>query len=125
MRLINVPDWVGAAVAVLLFIGSVVGLYVGLSNKMAVLTSQVETSFTRYDAQLKALDDYQAYLQKQIDDNKNENTILQTKVGYMETGQKDLALGFKELANELRKTNEFLIEVRTNQKISTRVRGQE
>lgn len=125
MSVRSVPDWVSAVVAILLFVGSVVGLYVGISNKVAVISSQVEGSFTRYDAKLKELDEYQAFLQKQIDEGKSADVVIQTKMGYMETGQKDLAIGFKELANELRKTNEYLIEMRTSQSIKTKVRGQE
>lgn len=117
MKLENTPDWVSAIIACLLFLGATAGLYIGLTNQVTTVSTRADNHFENYDNKLRALDEYQAYLQKQVDDNKHTNTVLETQVQYMEKGQKDLADSFKELAGELRKTNEFLIEVKTQQRV--------
>lgn len=109
------PDWVNAIVATLLFLGASAGLYIGLSNQMAVVSTQVEGTFKQYDAKLSDLDTYQSYLQQQIDKNKDDNTRLKTQMEYSEKSQERLANGFDALAAELRKTNDFLIKLSVEQ----------
>lgn len=109
------PDWVNAVVATLLFLGASAGLYIGLSNQMTAVSTQVEGAFRQYDAKLSALDEYQTYLQQQVDRNKDDNTRLKTQMEYSEKSQEKLANGFAALALELRKTNDYLIKLSVEQ----------
>lgn len=111
----KMPDWVQASVAVLLFIGACVGIYSSLNSQVAVQGAQNDTKFKQYDERFNELERYDTYLQSQIDSNKHDNTVLTTKMEYAEQAQKELATGFKELAAELRKTNNYLIEIKTEQ----------
>ncbi len=110
------PDWVNAVVATLMFFGASAGLYVGISNKIAVVSTQVEENFKKYDAKFNELDHYQSYLQQQVDKNKDNTTRLTTKMEYSERTQEKLAASFDSLASELRKTNNFLIQLSVEQK---------
>ncbi len=110
------PEWVNAIIATLLFLGASAGLYIGLSNNMAVVSTQVEGALSRYDAKFAEIETYQSYLQQQVDKNKDDNTRLKTQMEYSERTQEKLATSFDALASELRKTNNFLIELSVEQK---------
>lgn len=110
------PEWVNAIIATLLFLGASAGLYIGLSNKMAVVSTQVEGNFKQYDSKFVEMESYQSYLQQQVDKNRDDNTRLKTQMEYSERTQEKLATSFDALATELRKTNNFLIQLSVEQR---------
>lgn len=109
------PDWVQAVIAALMFLGASAGLYIGLSNKIAVVSTTVEGTFKHYDAKLSEIDTYQTFLQQQVDRNRDDNTRLKTQMEYSEKSQEGLARSFDGLAKEMRKTNELLIKLSVEQ----------
>jgi hypothetical protein len=117
------PEWVNAIIATLLFLGSAAGLYIGLSNKIAVVSTQVEGNFKQYDSKFVEMESYQSYLQQQVDKNRDDNTRLKTQMEYSERTQEKLATSFDALATELRKTNNFLIQLSVEQKALKEKRG--
>ena len=101
----DVPNWVMAAVAVLAFGGSTAGLYTGLSSKMDVFSSE----FTTVKRDVQSLDDYQGYLQEQIDAMKDRITRLEVRLEYANGDREDLKKLLRELNEQLDDMNEVLL----------------
>ena len=99
------PSWIGAAVSALLLLGGSIAAYVDIKSDIAIL----ETKLGEAKESSKELDDYDAVLQRQVDDNRKGLIELDAKQGGITKDQERFERTLEEMLKEMKKLNENII----------------
>lgn len=99
------PAWVGAAVSGLLLMGGAVAAYVDVKSDIAV----VETKLDEAKESKKELDDYDAILQRQVDDNRRGLIKTEAKQESIAKNQERFERTMEEMLKEMKKLNENVL----------------
>ena len=106
----NTSSWVGVGISALLLLGGSVAAYVDVKSDIAI----VETKVDGVRESGKELDKYDAYLQRQVDANKNEIIKGETKQEGYEKNQERLERTMDAVLIELKKMNENIVKLQAD-----------
>lgn len=103
-------DWINISITALVALAAMAGGWKLMGENVA----RLESKMTALDERIKANEEYDGYLQQDLDKLKDRSIRTEVKVENLNDGVKDLSISINNLAKELKENNEnfnkFVIE---------------